>query len=353
MLTQPSQSDDTDTHPGTDRESSKSASVIEIDPEPTDSTESYTHSLKSFVTSYKFENGRRYHAYREGEYMFPNDERESDRLDFMHHILTLRMEGRLHLAPLGQNINRVLDIGTGTGIWAIEMGDTYPQAEIIGNDLSPIQPDLVPENVYFEVDDIESEWAYSHLYSYIHCRYMASSISDWPRLVANSLKYCEDGGWVEFQEPDLEWYSEDGSLTPDHAIQKWSRDFLVACNAIGKDPSPGPKLRNWMHDAGFVNLHEKVYKLPIGAWPKDPVLKEIGAIHLMQFLDGIEAFTMGPFTRVLGLTNEQAQAVLINARKDVKSGTIRAIVNLHVVFGQKPFSRAPTPHSSNLSVRTH
>lgn len=34
----------------------------------------------------------------------------------------------------------------------------YPSAEILGNDISPIQPSLVPPNVKFEVDDIEQEW---------------------------------------------------------------------------------------------------------------------------------------------------------------------------------------------------
>ena len=32
------------------------------------------------------------------------------------------MNGKLHLAPTGDNLNNVLDLGTGTGIWAIEFG---------------------------------------------------------------------------------------------------------------------------------------------------------------------------------------------------------------------------------------
>jgi hypothetical protein len=65
------------------------------------------------------------------------------------------MEGRLHFAPFSSDNppKNVLDIATGTGIWAIEMGDEYPQATIIGNDLSPIQPPIVPPNVSFVVED--------------------------------------------------------------------------------------------------------------------------------------------------------------------------------------------------------
>jgi tRNA G46 methylase TrmB len=40
---------------------------------------------------------------------------EMDREDIKHHISMLITEGRLHLAPIGKNPQRVVDIGTGTG----------------------------------------------------------------------------------------------------------------------------------------------------------------------------------------------------------------------------------------------
>lgn len=64
---------------------------------------------------------------------------ELDRLDLQHHVITLLLNGELHMAPL-HNPEDVLDIGTGTGIWAIEMADRYPHARIVGTDLSPVQP---------------------------------------------------------------------------------------------------------------------------------------------------------------------------------------------------------------------
>ena len=68
------------------------------------------------------------------------------------------------------------------------MGDKYPSAEILGNDISPIQPTLVPPNVKFEVDDLEEEWVYSTKFDYIHVRYLACSIRDWPKLVRQCYK---------------------------------------------------------------------------------------------------------------------------------------------------------------------
>jgi hypothetical protein len=54
-------------------------------------------------------------------YPFPNDEQELDRLDMQHHMFKLVMEGKLYHVPL-KNPKQILDIGTGSGIWPIEMG---------------------------------------------------------------------------------------------------------------------------------------------------------------------------------------------------------------------------------------
>lgn len=52
----------------------------------------------------------------------PNDEVEQERLDFYHHIFLLLLGGKLYTAPL-DNPQRVLDVGTGTGIWAIDFAE--------------------------------------------------------------------------------------------------------------------------------------------------------------------------------------------------------------------------------------
>lgn len=141
-------------------------------------------SLSSSVRDYLFENGRRYHRFREGRYNFPNDEAEQDREDMKHACVKMLCQNQLYFSPIDElNLQNVLDIGTGTGIWAIEFGDLFPSANVMGIDLSPIQPDWVPANVHFVVDDAESEWIYppDH-FDYIHTRHTVMAIKDWPKL---------------------------------------------------------------------------------------------------------------------------------------------------------------------------
>lgn len=131
------------------------------------------------------------------------------------------MDWKLYLAPINRP-NRVLDVGTGTGIWAIEFADQNPESDVLGTDLSPIQPEYVPANCRFEVDDVEDEWIHSNKFDYIHGRYMCAFLSDFPKLFRNIYDNLAPGGWVEFMETLIYFQSQDGTLEGT-ALQRWNR----------------------------------------------------------------------------------------------------------------------------------
>lgn len=69
------------------------------------------------------------------------------------------------------------------------VGDQYPSANILGVDLSPIQPMWVPPNVKFMVDDVESPWLHARdHFDYIHSRHIVMAIRDWDKLMGNVYK---------------------------------------------------------------------------------------------------------------------------------------------------------------------
>lgn len=314
---------------------------ISIDTESTyseDDLSTYTASLTSSVLNFPTENGRRYHAFRQGTYLFPNDEAEQDRMDLHHEMCMRACNGKLHLAPLTDTKDkRFLDLGTGTGIWCVEMGDCYPEAEIIGNDFSPMQPTMVPKNVKFEVDDIESPWTHNQKFDYIHSRFLAGGIADWPKLVEQCYENLNPGGIIELQDADCLAYSEDGT-TKGTWLEKWNIDFMNAAKTSGRTLQPGPQLESWVRAAGFEDVHHEKIRVPLGTWPKDKKMKEVGAFNLVQLKEGLEGFSLVLFTRVLGWSLDEVQILLSKVRKDLSDKNVHPQNDMHVVWGRKPLS---------------
>lgn len=139
-----------------------------------------SRSIASAANMYRYENGRRYHSFRDGSYWAPNDQMHSCYEKSFHHVLLLTFDDRLYLAPIASP-KHVIDLGTGTGKWAIDFADQHEDAEVLGVDLSIVEDSTAP-NLRFIVDDICSEWTYSTKFDFVHSRSLYGSIADWPSL---------------------------------------------------------------------------------------------------------------------------------------------------------------------------
>lgn len=60
------------------------------------------------------------------------------------------------------------DIGTGSDIWAIDVADTYPAAEVVGADLSLLQPHYVPTNPQFDIEDADEDRTLKPKFCLVH-----------------------------------------------------------------------------------------------------------------------------------------------------------------------------------------
>lgn len=219
-------------------------------------------SLASSIVNYVYENGRRYHAYREGEYPLPNDEQEQDRLDLLHHIFRMLLGGGLFRSPISAKPQRILDFGTGTGIWAVDVADQFPSAEVIGTDLSAIQPGWVPPNCKFYVDDAESDWSYTlDSFDFIHGRGMAGGIRNWDHLYGQIYKHLKPGGWVEMQEYEGWVRSDDGTLQNAKGLTRWQEEIDEASTKFGKRLNIAETHKQKLLDAGFVDVRDDIFKV--------------------------------------------------------------------------------------------
>ncbi|KAJ0335043.1 hypothetical protein COL922a_009846 [Colletotrichum nupharicola] len=202
-------------------------------------------------------------------------------LNLVHHMCLLTLDDRLGIAPPCREdakVGRVLDVGTGTGIWAIQFGDDHSEADILGVDLSATQPS----------DNLEP------------------------------------GGYVELQETAIVAKSDDDTLKPEHALSKWSKYLVEASAKLGAAWVDTPELRQLMVDIGFEDVAVSTYKWPTNCWPKDPHFKELGMWNNEALMTGVEAITMAPLTRALEWLPEEVTVFLIDVRKDGNDRNIHA-----------------------------
>lgn len=304
-----------------------------------DDAASSTASLQSSIMQYRQENGRTYHAFKEQlGYVLPNDASEQDRLDLQHHLFTLTLHGKLHLSPAGETtpITRCLDIGTGTGVWAMDFADEHPETEVIGTDISPIQPSFVPPNLSFQIDDVEDEWTFSTKFDLVFARMMTGSIADWPRLFKQAFDGLAPGGWIECHDILFEPLSDDGTLKPDSDFCKWAALVLEAAAKFGRPGDSAKRYKQQMIEAGYVNVTEVMYRWPMNRWPADAHYKELGFWTFQDLAGGISGLSMALMTRGLGWAPEEVEVFLVKVRNEMKDRNIHAYWPIYVVYGQKP-----------------
>ncbi|KAH9217292.1 S-adenosyl-L-methionine-dependent methyltransferase [Leptodontidium sp. 2 PMI_412] len=275
-------------------------------------------SVRSSVFQFVQENGRTYHAYREGKYYLPNDEMEQDRLDLQHHLFLLTLSGELYNAPIKDipgGLHNVLDIATGTGIWAIEFAHQFPSANVIGTDLSPIQPDFAPPNCHFEVDDAEDPWLFPYQFDYIHGRALATCFKSHLPVFRSAFAYTKPGGYFELQD----------CIVPFRCIDD-----------IGKDWTRVKRYREMMVEAGFEDVVERKYEWPVGTWARGERMKVLGLWYREDLLAGLQGFTVAVLTRALGMGREEVEVLLVGVREDIRSNKIHIYIPVRVVHGRKP-----------------
>lgn len=98
----------------------------------------------------------------------------------------------------------------------------------------------------------------------------------------------------------------------------------------------GPKLADFQTDAGLQNVNEKVFAHKWGTWMSDPKERSLGARTMLNAMSGMEGFTTAMFTQALGWSVEDVRAFIPEIKRDMRDDSLRKVIDLHVVCGQKP-----------------
>lgn len=132
----------------------------------------------------------------------------------------------------------------------------------------------------------------------------------------------EPGGWIEQVEFDIRIRSDDNSIPEDSEIAQWGETFIGCAERANCSLTVQETMRSSIEKAGFIDVHEVVYKIPIGPWARDKVLKEIGQLNYLHWSTGLEGYSMWLLTK-FGLptpwSSEQVRVYLAQVRRELKN----------------------------------
>ncbi|KAE9381991.1 S-adenosyl-L-methionine-dependent methyltransferase, partial [Stipitochalara longipes BDJ] len=280
------------------------------------------------------EHGRTYHKFNAGKYTLPNDQVTNIKADLQHTLFTITLDGKLYLAPVNPNIRSILDIATGTGIWAIEIAKRFPKAQVVGTDLSPIQPDDLPKNCRFEVSDAELPWPFTDKFDFIHGRALLACFRD-PRYVfSEAFKSLAPGGYVELQDV-VQPYFFLGEHSQSSNLHRWSELTCEGSAKIGRSWTNVPNYKRWMEELGFVDIVERDFYWPSSRWAEGEYYKKIASIYSKNMCNGVEGMSLKVMGS-LGWTAEEVRSFMAEVRKDFCDVDVFAYVIVKVVYGRKP-----------------
>ncbi|PYH49944.1 uncharacterized protein BP01DRAFT_370555 [Aspergillus saccharolyticus JOP 1030-1] len=239
-----------------------------------------------------------------GAYWAPNDDKQNTQLDIAHHI---------------------------------DFADEHPYAEVIGTDLSLIQPSFVPPNLQFVIDDACEYWIYPKSHSdYIHTRTLYGAIADWSQFYRKALKHLRPGGFFEQLEMSIQFRLDDGTLPDDHVLKIWSKTMIEASEKLGKTFRIAEFAAGYMRNASFHNVVERRFKLPVGLWSIDKKLKSLGTWNQVHCEHGIEGWAMALLTRVMKVSVIDSHYMLVPNAQGLRDPDVHAYFEVVAVYGQKP-----------------
>jgi ubiquinone/menaquinone biosynthesis C-methylase UbiE len=232
-------------------------------------------------------------------YPLPNIPEEAQRLNLQHFILRTALRGNA-LVPLGGSMatgaqpmggswmqhivghvmqgatpvqalapQHILDVGSGTGRWAVEMARQFPGATVVGVDIvPPVQPyddkRTLPSNYTFVQGDVLQRLPFPDAsFEYVHMRFLNLGIprQRWQGVINELARLTAPGGWFESIE----------ALLPAETGPAFSRFIdlfarLLAARQI--DLAHSRIVESYLRQAPvrFTRIQSRLIEVPIGKY---------------------------------------------------------------------------------------
>ncbi|MDE3229722.1 MAG: methyltransferase domain-containing protein [Chloroflexota bacterium] len=267
-------------------------------------------------------------------YTLPADDEEINRLDFQHYMLRFAFQGNF-AAPLTAPTS-ILDVGAGTGRWAVEMAQTFPNANVIGIDVKPpavdargemaSHADPRPQNYTFILANLLEGLPFPDgSFDYTHQRLLFTAIPHdrWPGVAQELTRVTRPSGWVELVDsiglanggPNVE------------LLMDWIRELSARRNV---DLMDGARIGDYLRGAPLINQSVRRIDLPTGLHGG-----RLGKMVATDFFSVCKGF--GGIVVAQRIASQNAwDTALERAQHDLNTSMIPCVTPFFIALGQKP-----------------
>jgi ubiquinone/menaquinone biosynthesis C-methylase UbiE len=257
-------------------------------------------------------------------YLLPKDDQEIDRLDLQHIMLRYLFKGN-YLAPIAKPAH-ILDIGSGTGRWIVEMAEEFPQADLVGVDLKLPEQGAIPfpSNSHFQVGNALDGLPFEDAsFDFVHQRLLIFAVPrfSWLPLVKELARVTRRGGWVELVEvnPFIRHIGPSTECIIDLIVQ--------ATIQRGLDPDISQHMGALLSAAGLKHVETSARFIPLGKWGG-----QLGALALADMRAIIQA--MKPLVVALTQTSSEEFDCLA-AEMEQEFEQYHSTFTFHIAYGQR------------------
>ncbi len=264
-----------------------------------------------------------------------NDE-ELNRLRIQDQMITTSMGGVLPEQLNPESFHRVLDVGCGSGSWAIEATQTYPTMSLFGVDISKKMVDYarsqaaaqgVADRVEFAVMDALRMLEFPNNYfDLVNLRLGLSFLRkwDWPKLLSEFQRVTRPGGIVRITEAEIVLPNNSPALTQLQEMLRCAFDraghfFEPETNGLSAHLAP------LLTQHGIQQVQTKDLGLEYRAGtPQGEAYYE----------DMKRAFrTIRPFTQKWGCISQDYEAIYQQALKEMKQSDFHVTLRMLTAWG--------------------
>jgi len=246
----------------------------------------------------------------------PDDDIEFDRLS-RQHFEYKKFWGKNYLGVENfGNPKKILDMGTGSGIWAYEVAQEYPDAEVIGVDLAPIKL-RGPNLSYQELNLTDAKWPFEpSSFDVVHGRFISNFMPNFRECVRKATEILKPGGILLFVEMDTEYYDDGRDNVVLDRVHKAFKNFM---GKVGVDVTIARDLENILQESGdFTSVKSIKQTIPIGPWHSDPKLKDLGAWYRDNIVESMKASALKP--ELMGLEDDIKEKTVWELEGNINEG---------------------------------